>query len=68
MKSPLSRLQAEGSNYRYTNVKPQDVAEQEASLKTKNAVYCALVLEEFLKELAAVAQEHAAADMIDVKA
>ena len=28
------------------------------TLKTKNAVYCALVLEEFVKELAALSQEH----------
>ncbi len=28
-------------------------------LRNKNAVYCAVVFEEFLKELAALAQEHA---------
>lgn len=28
------------------------------SVKTKNAVYCAVVLEEFTKELAAICQEH----------
>lgn len=30
-----------------------------ATINTKKAVYCALVLEEFLKELAALSQEHA---------
>lgn len=30
------------------------------SIKTQNAVLCAVVLEEFLKELAAISQEHAA--------
>lgn len=34
----------------------QDTAQE--SVKTWNAVYCALVLEEFLKELAALSQEH----------
>ena len=29
------------------------------ALRTKNAVYCALVLEEFIKELSALSQEHA---------
>lgn len=28
-------------------------------IRTKNAVYCAIILEEFLKELAAISQEHA---------
>ena len=28
-------------------------------IRTKNAVYCAVVLDEFLKELAAISQEHA---------
>ncbi|XP_033631661.1 FTS and Hook-interacting protein-like isoform X1 [Asterias rubens] len=31
------------------------------SLKTRNAVYCAVILDEFLKELAAISQEHAVA-------
>lgn len=30
-----------------------------ATINTKKAVYCALVLEEFVKELAALSQEHA---------
>lgn len=28
------------------------------SVKAKNAIFCAVILEEFLKELAAIAQEH----------
>ena len=31
------------------------------ALRTKNMVYCAILLEEFLKELAAISQEHAVA-------
>lgn len=30
-----------------------------ATINTKKAIYCALVLEEFVKELAALSQEHA---------
>jgi hypothetical protein len=29
------------------------------SPKTRNSVYCALILDEFVKELAAICQEHA---------
>jgi len=45
---------------RYVNQKPQDrtVISYSESLKTRNAVYCAIVLEEFVKELAALTQEH----------
>ena len=32
-------------------------------LRTKNAVYASIVLAEFLKELAAIAQEHAVASL-----
>lgn len=32
------------------------------STKTRNAVFCAIVLEEFVKELAALTQEHAVLD------
>ena len=48
--------------FRYINRQSPDhnpVAEKMESVKTKNAVYCALVLEEFLKELGAISQEHA---------
>lgn len=38
---------------------PHHTPEKMESVKTKNAVYCALVLEEFLKELSAISQEHA---------
>ena len=34
---------------------------QAEALRVKNAVYCAVVFSEFLKELAALAQEHAVA-------
>ena len=58
------RLQITDDNkgFRYINRQSQEnnpVAEKMESVKTKNAVYCALVLEEFLKELAAISQEHA---------
>ena len=59
-----SRLQilGDGRGMRYINKGPQQPPETHdkmESIKTKNAVYCALVLEEFLKELAAISQEHA---------
>ena len=58
------RLQITDDNkgFRYINRQASEnnpVAEKMESVKTKNAVYCALVLEEFLKELAAISQEHA---------
>ena len=67
---PGSRLQllGDGKGFRFINQRGQQGAAAASeggggdpmeALKTKNAVYCALVLEEFLKELAAVAQEHA---------
>lgn len=51
-----------GKGFRYFNRtdSPQDSEENPLeALKTKNAVYCAVVLDEFLKELAALSQEHA---------
>ncbi|XP_055958730.1 FHF complex subunit HOOK-interacting protein 1B isoform X3 [Patella vulgata] len=49
-----------GVGYRYINSKHEESPDSpEGSIKTWNAVYCAIVLEEFLKELAALAQEHA---------
>ena len=35
------------------------------SVKTRNAVYCAIVMEEFVKELAALSQEHSVLNMDD---
>lgn len=35
------------------------------SAKTRNAVYCAIVMEEFVKELAALSQEHAVLNLED---
>ena len=55
-------LQLIGDGYRFINrpsPPPDGSQDHMESVKTKNAVYCALVLEEFLKELAAVCQEHA---------
>ncbi|XP_052282606.1 FHF complex subunit HOOK interacting protein 1B-like isoform X3 [Dreissena polymorpha] len=44
---------------RYMNKRPEDRPFNPAeSSKTRNAVYCAIVLEEFVKELAALTQEH----------
>ena len=58
------RIQITDDNkgFRYINRQSPEnnpIAEKMESVKTKNAVYCALVLEEFLKELAAISQEHA---------
>lgn len=45
--------------FRYINKKPEPAkASQGESAKTRNAVYCAIVMEEFVKELAALSQEH----------
>ncbi|XP_071087601.1 FHF complex subunit HOOK-interacting protein 1B-like isoform X3 [Haliotis cracherodii] len=44
-----------------THDEPSNSAEE--SLKTWNAVYCAIILDEFTKELAALAQEHAILSM-----
>ena len=58
-----SRLQllGDGKGARYINraAEQATAGDKMESVKTKNAVYCALVLEEFLKELAAISQEHA---------
>ena len=58
------QIMEDNKGFRYINRQSQSpdnnpVAEKMESVKTKNAVYCALVLEEFLKELAAISQEHA---------
>ena len=58
--STLERMPG-GRGYRYINQQsPNEHFESNPmdNLKTRNAVYCAIVLEEFLKELAALAQEH----------
>ncbi|KAI0227323.1 hypothetical protein LSAT2_022231 [Lamellibrachia satsuma] len=65
------RLQREQSGFRYINrpsptSSPQSTDRTVSSretLKTKNAVYCALILEEFMKELAAISQEHAVVNL-----
>ncbi|CAN0376945.1 unnamed protein product [Lampetra planeri] len=45
----------------------RNIAEQQSeALRVKNAVYCAVVYAEFLKELAAVAQEHAVSSQLSL--
>ncbi|ELT88159.1 hypothetical protein CAPTEDRAFT_183880 [Capitella teleta] len=60
--APATRLQLLGDNkgFRYLNLRGgrSDAVDPMEAVRTKNAVYCALVLEEFLKELSAVAQQH----------
>ena len=56
------QIMEDNKGIRYNNRQSPDhnsATEKMESVKTKNAVYCALVLEEFLKELAAISQEHA---------
>lgn len=58
--STLERMPG-GRGYRYINQQsPNEHFESNPmdNAKTRNAVYCAIVLEEFLKELAALSQEH----------
>nr|KAG5693746.1 hypothetical protein BaRGS_002129 [Batillaria attramentaria] len=64
----LQRVEvAGGVGYRFINSIQQDTPENpEESIKTWNAVYCALVLEEFLKELAALSLEHSVLNSDDV--
>ena len=57
-----TKLHTLGHGYKYNNRNVGDnktVQDPVESARTKNAVYAALVLEEFLKELAAISQEHA---------
>ena len=57
----LQRVEVGGGvAYRFINSQQTKEGQEsgEDSLKAWNAVYCALVLEEFLKELAALSQEH----------
>ncbi len=68
-REPRLQLLGDKRGFRYVSKaqSPPPVTESPAStmeaLKKKNAVYCALVLEEFLKELAAISQEHAVLDL-----
>ena len=54
-------IMAGNKGFRYINKKPEipKQAGQGETTKTRNAVYCAIVMEEFVKELAALSQEHA---------
>ncbi|CAM1302857.1 FAM160A1 (predicted) [Pycnogonum litorale] len=55
---------AEGQGYRYINKRSPDAPEEKLEwLKTKNAVLCAIVVEEFVKELASISQEHHIVDV-----
>lgn len=60
--SPSAKLEILAGNkgMRYVKTKQEEKREQQVeTLKTRHAVYCAIVLEEFVKELAALSQEHA---------
>ena len=65
--NPRLQLLSDKKGARYLNQKnspggttsPEDMADQLEALKAKNAVYCAIVLDEVLKELSAISQEHA---------
>lgn len=59
IKQPVLESIPDGQGYRYISKPSPDALEGKLeSIKTKNAVLCAVVLEEFLKELAAITQEH----------
>ncbi|KAG8196983.1 hypothetical protein JTE90_013132 [Oedothorax gibbosus] len=58
-KEPVLESIADGQGYRYVSKPtPYSLEGEMESLKARNAILCAVVLEEFLKELAAIAQEH----------
>ncbi|XP_067134483.1 LOW QUALITY PROTEIN: FHF complex subunit HOOK-interacting protein 1B-like [Centruroides vittatus] len=59
IKQPILESIPDGQGYRYISKPSPDAPEGKLeTIKTKNAVLCAVVLEEFLKELAAITQEH----------
>jgi len=61
---PQPELVFENNGYKFSNTKQTDRVKFEsaearlAAMNTKKAIYCALILEEFVKELAALSQEH----------
>ncbi|XP_035224048.1 FTS and Hook-interacting protein-like isoform X2 [Stegodyphus dumicola] len=58
-KEPTLESISDGHGYRYVSKPtPYSLEGEMESVKAKNAILCAIVLEEFLKELAAIAQEH----------
>jgi len=65
MSSVMSRLKLldnrRGAYYANKQPKPEAVVARETQemMEKKNAIYCAVVFKEFLKELAAISQEHA---------
>ena len=62
-----SNLELSSKGVRYINRKPEPQKQKGPgeSVKTRNAVYCAIVMEEFVKELAALSQEHAVLNIDD---
>ncbi|GFQ92355.1 FTS and Hook-interacting protein [Trichonephila clavata] len=58
-KEPMLESISDGQGYRYVSKPtPYSLEGEMESVKAKNAIFCAVILEEFLKELAAIAQEH----------
>lgn len=58
--APQLQIIPGGKGYRYVNQRQQTILENPMdSPKTRNSVYCAVILDEFVKELAAICQEHA---------
>ncbi|XP_071488542.1 FHF complex subunit HOOK-interacting protein 1B-like isoform X1 [Diadema antillarum] len=58
-KQKLTAIREAADSSSQDAVKQQETSAQYESLRSRNAVYCAVVLDEFVKELAALAQEHA---------
>ena len=67
-RDPRLQMIGDGKGMRFINRSLNETSNSDKmeSVKTKNAVYCALVLEEFLKELAAISQEHAVISLEEV--
>lgn len=64
LRGPSLESISDGQGYRYFTKPTPDALEGEMeSVKTRNAILCAVVLEEFLKELAAIAQEHSVIEL-----
>ncbi|XP_054723761.1 FHF complex subunit HOOK interacting protein 1B-like [Uloborus diversus] len=59
VKEPSLESISDGHGYRYiSKPNPFSLEGEMEAVKARNAILCAVVLEEFLKELAAIAQEH----------
>ncbi|XP_076117616.1 FHF complex subunit HOOK-interacting protein 1B-like isoform X2 [Mytilus galloprovincialis] len=58
--APQLQIIPGGKGYRYVNQRQQNIPDNPMdSPKTRHSVYCAVILDEFVKELAAICQEHA---------